>query len=393
MAFNFDILIDRSATNSIKWKLFGPDVLPLWVADMDFAAPEPVQNALQRAVEHGVYGYEFPSRELCETVAARMERLYAWQVPPEAVIATPGVIAGFNAAARAVCAPGEGLLVQPPVYPPFLGVNANHGLVRQEAGLRCETQGSRMHYEIDWDVLEGAVDGGGARTAMFLLCSPHNPTGKVFSNPDLARMADLCARNGIVVCSDEIHAELLLGTARHIPLAALKAAPAPRTVTLIAPSKTFNVPGLFCAFAIVPDEELRDRYKKAVEQLAMHVNNFGLVAAQAAYSGECDDWLAALRSYLTANRDLLVTTIESEFHGVKVTVPDGTYLAWLDCNDLVRSGRIEGSAHKFFLHRAKVALNEGADFGPGGEGFVRLNFGCPRRTLTEALEKMKAALQ
>jgi cystathionine beta-lyase len=146
MAFNFDTHIDRSATNSIKWKLFGPDVLPLWVADMDFAAPEPVQNALRRAVEHGIYGYEFPSRELCETVAARMERLYGWQVSPEAVIATPGVIAGFNAAARAVGAPGEGILVQPPVYPPFLGVHANHGLVRQEAGLRCETQGSRMHY-------------------------------------------------------------------------------------------------------------------------------------------------------------------------------------------------------------------------------------------------------
>ena len=388
----FDTVINRRSTNSIKWKLYSEDVLPLWVADMDFAAPEPVQAALRHAVKHGIFGYEIPSRELHETVAARMHKLFGWQVSPEMVVATPGVIAGFNAAAHTLCTAGQGILVQTPVYPPFLSVHQNAALVRQDAPLSISVEGATLRYQVDFDGFERAVNSGGAQTAMFLLCNPHNPTGQVYSRHDLARLAEICQRNNIFICSDEIHSELLLGGSQHIPLALISPEIADRTITLIAPSKTFNVAGLHCAFAILPNQELLNRYKQTMEKLAMHVNSLGLVAAQAAFSGACDDWLEALRVYLTGNRDFLVEYVKRELNGIRVTVPQATTLAWLDCNELVSTGRIIGTPHEFFLKQAKVALNEGRDFGFGGEGFVRLNFGCPRRTLEDALGRMKAAL-
>jgi len=400
MPYDFSRVLDRRGTNSAKWKFYGPDILPLWVADMDFPAPEPVQEALRRAVEHGIFGYEFPTKELRETIAARMNRLYGWQISPEMVIAIPGVIAGFNAAARTVCTAGQGILVQPPVYPPFLSVHDNCALVRQDAPLMMTAEDASMRYGVDFDVFERAVNSGGAQTGMFLLCNPHNPTGQVYSRDDLVRMAEICLRNNIFICSDEIHSELLLGSLstsaqgaiQHIPVASLDPEIADRTITLIAPSKTFNVAGLCCAFAIIPNPDLLRRYKRTAEQMAMDVSSLGMVAAQAAFSGACDDWLRALRVYLTGNRDFLVEYVKREFNGIRITVPDATYLAWLDCNELVRSGRINGTPHEFFLKQAKVALNEGKEFGIGGEGFVRLNFGCPRKTLEDALERMKAAL-
>jgi cystathionine beta-lyase len=389
---NFDTVIDRRSTNSLKWKRYGEDVLPLWVADMDFAAPEPVQEALRHAVEHGIFGYEFPTKKLCETVAARLDKLYGWQVSADMVVATPGVVAGFAAAARAVCTTGQGILVQPPVYPPFLSVHKGSELVCQEAPLNMTAEGAILQYAVDFEVFERAVNSGGAKTDMFLLCNPHNPTGQIYSRQDLLRMGEVCMKNETIICSDEIHSELLLGGAKHIPLATLSPEMADRTITLIAPSKTFNVAGLFCGFAIIPNQELLERYKRTIEQMVMHVNSFGLVAAQAAFSGACDDWLRDLRTYLGENQDFLVEYVKHEFNGIRFTVPQATYLAWLDCNVLVRSGRMDGTPQEFFLKQAKVALNEGKEFGSGGEGFVRLNFGCPRKTLEEALERMKSAL-
>jgi cystathionine beta-lyase len=223
---------------------------------------------------------------------------------------------------------------------------------------------------------------------MFLLCNPHNPSGRVFSRADLARMAELCLENGTVICSDEIHSELLFGGAQHIPLASLSPEIADRTITLVAPSKTFNVAGLYCAFAIIPNPDILARYKKTTERMTMHLNSLGLIAAQAACSGACDGWLADLLRYLEANRDFLIDFVQREFKGIRITIPEATYLAWLDCRPM----NLLPSAHKFFLERAKVALNDGAEFGPGGEGFVRLNFGCPRTTLEEALRRMKQAI-
>ena len=392
MSFDFDRVIDRRGTNSAKWSLHGAEVLPLWVADMDFLSPAPVQAALRRAVEHGIFGYEFPTREIRETVADRMKKLYQWRVLPEMVLAVPGVIAGFTAAARTACKVGQGVVIQPPVYPPFLSVHINNALVRQDAPLRMIADDSTLCYEMDVDVFERAVNSENIKTGMFLLCHPHNPTGKVYSPTDLTRMAATCVRNRMVICSDEIHGELLLGGSKHIPFATLTPEIQDLTITLLAPSKTFNMPGLYCAFVIITNPDLRAHYKTTIEQMAMHVSSLGLVAAQAAFSGECEDWLAALRIYLTGNRDFLVEYVKQEMKGIKVTVPEATYLAWLDCNELVRSGRINGTPQDHFLKQAKVCLSEGREFGPGGEGFVRLNFGCPRKTLEDALVRMKSSL-
>jgi cystathionine beta-lyase len=393
MPYDFDSVIERRDTNCIKWRQYPQDVLPLWVADMDFAAPEPIRKALQCTLDHGVFGYESPTRELSETVAARMQSLYGWQVAPEAVVATPGVVAGFTAAAHTLCATGQAILVQPPVYPPFLKVHEAGGWIRQDAALVPETSGSTLRYRLDLDVFQKAFHSGGAQTGMFLLCNPHNPTGQVYTRDELARMADICLKNDVSICSDEIHSEILLGGANHIPIAALYPEIANRTITLVAPSKTFNVPGLFCGFAIIPNPDLLARYKRTVERMAMHVSSPGLVAAQVAFSGECDEWLEALRGYLTGNRDFLVASIRDEFSGIRTTIPAATYLAWLDCTGLAASPKMAGTPHEFFLKQAKVALNEGRDFGPGGEGFVRLNFGCPRATLVKALESMLTALR
>lgn len=392
MSYNFDSIIDRRASNSIKWTQYPDGVLPLWVADMDFLTPQPILDALGGALAHGVLGYELPSIRLKTSVAARMERLYGWQIDPEMVVATPGIVSGFNAAARAICAPGEGILMQPPVYFPFLKVHANLGLDRRFAPLARRSDGQVIRYEIDFDTFERDIVSGEPHTRLFLLCNPHNPTGNAFSKAELSRLAEVCLRHGLLICADEIHSELLLDGTQHIPIAALSPEIAEKTITLVAPSKTFNTAGLFCGFAIIPNPVLRERYQKAVEQMTLHVNSLGQVAALAAFSGDCDDWLAEVLVYLTANRDFVLKFVREYLPDMQLTVPVATFMTWLDCNQLLESGRIKGSPSEFFISEAKVALSDGLQFGPGGEGFVRLNFACPRSILEEALTNMQAAL-
>lgn len=383
----FDQIINRRNTDNTKWDLYGPDILPMWVADMDFLAPPAVREALRAKVEHGVFGYQFPQSDWFDFVCERLERLYGWRTSPEMVVAVPGVIAGFNAAARAVCEPGSGLLMQPPVYPPFLHVPENVGLQRQCAPLRLAEapNGSILRYTIDFDAFEAAIT---PDTRLFLFCHPHNPTGQTFTPAELQRLAGICLRHNVIICSDEIHSELLLGGATHTPLATLSPEIEQRTITLISASKTFNLAALFTGFAVIPNAELRQQYRQTVEKLVLHPNGFGLTAAKAAYT-QCDDWLRELRVYLTANRDTLVAYVREHLPGIRTTVPDATYLAWLDCRAL----DLQPDPFRFFLEHAKVALNDGATFGPGGEGFVRLNFGCPRATLLEGLERMKRAIE
>jgi cystathionine beta-lyase len=321
-----------------------------------------------------------------------MDRLYGWKIDPEMVVATPGIVSGFNAAARAVCTSGEGILMQPPVYFPFLSVHENIGLTRQLAPLVKVTDGNILRYEIDFELFEAAIGSGDARTRMFLLCNPHNPTGNALTREQLSRLAEICLDRDIILCSDEIHSELLLGGTKHIPIATLSPEIAANTITLVAPSKTFNTAGLFCGFAIIPNPEIRERYQKAVQQMTLHVNSLGQVAAQAAFSGACDDWLEELRVYLTANRDFVTDFVQENIPGMRVTLPEATFMNLLDCNQLLESGKMAGSPFDFFLKEAKVAFSDGAQFGPGGEGTVRLNFGCPRSLLEQALLRTKASI-
>ena len=392
MEYKFDTIIDRRSTNSIKWNKYPDDVLPLWVADMDFAAPQPILDAIQKKLSQGALGYERASQALLETVAARMDKLYGWKVDAEMVVAVPGIVSGFNAAARAVCAPGEGVLMQPPVYFPFLRVPGNLELTRQYAPLVRAADGEVVRYEIDFEAFEVAIGSEDARTGMFLFCNPHNPTGNAFAKEDLSHLAEICLRNDVVICSDEIHSELLLGDTQHTPMATLSPEIAEQTITLVSASKTFNIAGLFCGFAVIPNPELRAHFQKAVEGMTLHVNSLGQVATGEAFSGSCDDWLNEALAYLTANRDFVVEYFQENLPDIRTTIPDATFLIWLDCNPLLESGAITGNPHEFFLNEAKVALNNGAEFGPGGEGFVRLNFACPRSTLEEALERIRYSL-
>lgn len=381
MTYDFDRIIDRRATESIKWQLYGEDVLPMWVADMDFAAPEPVIAALRARVEHGVFGYEAHPPALVEAIVARLQRLYGWTVAPEAIVFLPGVVTAFNLAAQAFLAPGDGLLFQTPVYPPFLGTAGTANAATHSMELTCDSAG---RYSVDYDLFARAITD---RTRMFLLCNPHNPVGRVFREDELTRMAELCLRHNLIICSDEIHCDLIFNGYRHIPIAALAPEIAARTITLMAPSKTFNIAGLHCSFAVIPDAELRQRYLAARRGIVDSVNVLGYTAALAAYQ-EGQPWLEALLRYLEANRDFVVAFVREHLPGVTVASPEGMYLAWLDC----RAAGIPGNAHAFFLKEARVAVNDGATFGPGGEGFVRLNFGCPRVLLSEGLERMRAAL-
>jgi cystathionine beta-lyase len=381
MTWNFDRIIDRRASESAKWHAYAPDVLPMWVADMDFRSPEPVIQALHQRVEHGIFGYPCDCQELTDVIVARLARLYDWRVEPEAVVLLPGVVTGFNLATHAVTEPGDGILLQTPVYYPMLRVPGNTHCTLDQMELTRRPDGQ---YEIDFDAFEAAITD---RTRIFLLCNPHNPVGRVFRRDELERMAEICLRHNVILCSDEIHCDLVFSGHRHIPIATLSPEVEARTITLMAPSKTYNIAGLHCSVAIISNGELRKQFNAARRGLVPGVTLLAQVAALAAYR-DGQPWLDAVMAYLEANRDYLLDQVNDTLPGITMHKPEGTYLAWLDC----REAGIPGNPQEFFVKEAKVAFSDGAPFGPGGEGFLRLNFGCPRATLEQALTQMRAAL-
>ena len=381
MTYDFDECIDIRHADSAKWKYYDEDVLPLWVADMDFRSPNPVIRALHERVEHGVFGYGWDPRELREVIVDRLQRLYDWQVSPEALVFFPGVVTAFNLVCHAFGSRGDGVLLQTPVYSPMLYAPAGAGLTNDEMELTRRAGG---RYEIDFDLFEQAISD---RTRIFILCNPHNPVGRVFRREELAQMADICLGRNILICSDEIHCDLVFEGSQHLPIATLAPEVADQTITLMAPSKTFNVPGLKCSLAIVENPELRKTLKETHTGLVHGINVLGSAAALAAYR-DGQQWLDEVLAYLEANLDLLEDYVEAHLPGISMSRPEGTYLAWLSC----QKAGIPGNPHEFFLKEARVAMNDGARYGQGGEGFVRLNFACPRWRLTEALDRMKEAL-
>lgn len=381
MPYNFDQIPNRrSPLVAIKWVKYPKDVLPLWVADMDFVAPPSIQRALQAHVEYGDLGYQIPSQALAETIVARMEKLYNWKITSEMIVPIPGVNSGYNVATRTFCTSRRGYLIQTPVYNEFHHTRKKTGMPQIEARLEKKVSGNRISYEVDFD----AFARGAQKGNLFLLCNPHNPVGKIFSRSELKRMAKLCLLNDVLIVSDEIHSELLLDGNTFQPIASLGREIANRTITLISASKAFNVPGLFCAFAIIPNEQIRKEYREMVFKMGYHLSSPGMVAARVAYSGQCDAWLKTLRKYLTGNRDFLVDYVTKYMPGIRITIPSATYLVWLDCADL----KLKPSPYEFFLKEAKVALSDGGKFGEEGREFVRLNFGTSRRVLKQALDRM-----
>jgi cystathionine beta-lyase len=377
----FDEPIDRRASDSLKWNRYPPDVLPMWIADMDFRAPEPIMASLERRVAHGVFGYSDRAAELGSAIAEHISGRWGWQVSPDAVVPLPGVISGFNVAARMVAAPWAGILLPTPVYPPMLRVHSNLGMRLDPCRLRREADG---RYAMDVDLLRAASRD---TTRLLLLCNPQNPTGRVFAQQELDSAAELCLRYDLLICSDEIHGDLVYPGSRHIPIASLAPEVARRTITLVAPSKAYNVPGLACAAAVICDPSLRRRFLAAAMDLVPDVNLLGLAAGAAAYRHGAD-WLAACLSYLERNRDILTAFVRAHLPGMSVYPAEGTYLAWLDC----RSLNLAEGPYRFFLRYARVALGDGEAFGEDGAGFVRLNFACRRGLLVKALESIRAAL-
>ncbi|HEV7263424.1 MAG TPA: PatB family C-S lyase [Falsiroseomonas sp.] len=375
---DFDTPIERRASGCAKWTRFGPEVLPMWVADMDFAVAEPILAAMRARLDHPVLGYGIAQAGLKARIVAWLAAQYGWQVPEEAIVPMPGVVPGFNLALRATCAPGAGVVVQTPVYPPMLKAPANWALRRLDAPLTAAG-------EVDMAALRDAL--GQVRGGAFLLCNPHNPTGRVFRRAELEAMAQACLSAGAAIISDEIHCDLLFDGRRHIPVASLAPEVAAQTITLMSAGKTWNIAGLNACWAVVPDAALRARFAHAIAGVADHVNILGLVATEAALA-EGEPWRQAVLAYLQDNRDWLGQAVAERLPGIAMHQPEGTYLAWLDCRGSAAAADPQG----FFLERAKVGLNAGPDFGPPGAGFVRFNFGCPRATLEEGIGRMAAAL-
>ncbi len=323
MAFQFDTLFDRRPTDSLKWNRYPADVLPLWVADMDFAAPSAVTEALRARVDHPIYGYGANLPGLVEAIQAHLQQHFNWNVPEEAIVYVPGVIVGFNIAAQMLASPGGSLVFQTPAYPPFFKVAENAGLRQVEVDLVLDEAGI---YRVDWERFEAAI---ADNCSMFLLCNPHNPVGRVYEADELLRMAEICRRYNVPICSDEIHADLVYSGHRHIPIAALSPEIARNSITLMAPSKTFNIPGLGFSFAIIPDPEMRNKVETARRGLVGWPNLLGMHAARAAYT-DGQEWLAELLVYLEGNRYALVDYVKTYLPEARITVPEGTYLAWLD---------------------------------------------------------------
>lgn len=372
---------DRRPTESVKWGIYGGDVLPMWVADMDFVSPKPVQDALAKRVEHGVFGYPLVPQELKQVIVERMLQRYQWKIETEDLMFIPGVVPGFNLVCQAFTKPGESIIMQTPVYPPFLCAPDN----ARARGIHVDlVQGADGEYSIDFDAFERAVE---ADTRVFIMSNPHNPVGRVFRKDELEKLAEICLKHQVIICADEIHSDLVFGGHPHFPIAALDPEVSRNTVTLIAPSKTFNIAGLECSILICTDPEKREVLEKARRGLLGHINVMGLAAGLAAYR-DGQPWLDELLVTLEGNRDFLIRYINEKIPEIKIGKPEGTYLAWLDCRNL----DLPQDPYHFFLENAHVAMNDGKEFGKAGEGFLRLNFGCPRFMLEEALSRMAVAL-
>lgn len=375
---DFEALVDRRDSGSVKWDRYaGTDILPMWVADMDFPAPPAVLTALRRHLDHGVLGYTHPRPTLVDAVVGHLEREYRWAVDPDWIVWLPGLVTGLNVACRAV---DGAVATATPVYPPFLSAPRLMGRALTTVPLLCRDR----RWQWDWPALDAAL---GGQTRLFLLCHPHNPVGRAWDEAELLRLAELAERHDLVVCSDEIHCGLLLDPERrHRPFAALPAA-ARRTITLMAPSKTFNIPGLGCAWAVIADPVLRQAFRRAMDGIVPHVNALGLVACEAALRGG-GDWRAALLATLRRNRERLVAAIAG-WPGFSCAGIEATYLAWID-------GRDSGIADlPGFFEAAGVGVSAGRDFGVDNRyaGYVRLNFGCPPTLLDQAVTRIEAALE
>lgn len=398
--YNFDQELERRGTNSLKWEYFlesdaagrrlptdaafGEDrMLPMWVADMDFPAPQPVVEAVLRRAAHPIYGYAMPDPDYYAAVSDWMRRRHGWTVDPDWIVVSPGVVPALYMLVRAFCRPGDKVLIQPPVYPPFFSAVVHNDAV--VAANPLVNDGGR--YRMDFADLEAKLADPAVKLA--ILCSPHNPVGRVWTAEELRRFGELCLAHGVVVVADEIHCDLTLPGHRFMPFASLGDDLAQHTVVCTAPSKTFNLAGLKTANLIVPNPELRQQVVHAYVRTGFFgANPIGLAAARAAYT-EGEAWLDQVLAYLDGNRRALEAFVAERLPQIRVTPLEGTYLAWLDCRGL---GLDPAALKRLWVEAARVYPEMGTSFGAEGAGFVRLNIACPRPLLLEALARLEAAV-
>ncbi|MEK4513463.1 MalY/PatB family protein [Paenibacillus sp. FSL K6-2524] len=392
MKYNFDHVIARENTNSLKWdrtvltKRLGFDadgILPLWVADMDFRAPQPVIDALIKRAEHGIFGYTSPLDDYYAALTWWQKSRHDWDIQKEWVTMMPGIVPAFNFFIRALTDEGDKIIIQEPVYPPFRStIETNNRIVANNPLKLVDDK-----YVMDYDQLEQLAKD--PQTKMLILCSPHNPMGIVWSSDELRKLGEICNANNVVVVADEIHNDLILPGNSHLTYALLGEEFANNSIICTAPSKTFNLAGLQISNIIIPNRVIREKVDKELKKSSiMEPNAFGIVATTAAYSEEGANWLNQLLVYLESNAQFIHEFVNHRMPNVKYTKPQGTYLAWLDFKDTNISEELEHKISK----EAKVLLNSGAMFGSEGKGYMRVNFACPRSVLAEALERISKLL-
>ena len=379
--FDFETVIDRLGTGSSKWSRYASDVTPMWVADMDFSPDPGIISAIRERLDHPMLGYGIPTDDLRGTIVNAMLRDYGWSIEPEALVFLPGVEPGFNMALRAFLSPGDGVVLETPVYKPLLDAPGFWQLRRLDVPLQPDGQGR-------WRPDPAQLERAAARAKSLLLCNPQNPTGRVMTRHEIEGLADTCLRNNLIVISDEIHCGLTLDSREHVPIASLSPEIGKRTITLMAASKIWNIAGLKAAFAIVPDAEMRAKFAAARSGLVDSVNILGLAAMKYAYANG-EQWRKAVVRQLAKNRDTLQSVFMQAMPEACMYPAEGSFLGWADF------GRYDlpTAPQKFFIENARVALSDGAEFGAGYENWVRINFGCPPAILLDCLDRMAMAIR
>jgi cysteine-S-conjugate beta-lyase len=384
--YSFDTQVNRYGSHCVKYDRiqqdFGAsDIIPLWVADMDFSTPDFIMDALRKRCEHEVLGYPIVQDGWYTSIQNWLKKRYGWTVNSREMGFVPGIVAGIAFTIQCFTKPGDKVLIQTPVYPPFIHIPQKNGreLVINELLYK------EGRLEIDFDDFEAKAASG---CKLFILCSPHNPGGRVWTKGELIRMTEICKRHGILIVSDEIHADLTLPGNVHTPLATLSPAETANVITLMAPSKTFNIPGLGSSFYVIQNPNLRKIFVHFLNAAELSNGNiFAYIAPQAAYENG-EDWLRQLSSYLQENVDYVDSFLKQYIPPIKACIPQASFLVWLDCREL---GLSPEDLHQFFIRKAKLGLNPGYSFGAGGEGFMRLNIGCSRETLCLAMSQLKTA--
>jgi cystathionine beta-lyase len=386
MKFDFESIHERLGTDSQKWQKYaGRDIIPLWIADMDFQAPPRVIEALHKRIDHGIFGYAKPTASTTEAIVSAMKKNYDWKIDPSWIVWLPGLVCGLNVMASAFAAETEEVLSLTPVYPPFTTAPKYQNRVAVNVPLKLQNPGPEGRWTIDWIALEKAIT---PKTKVFYFCSPHNPIAQVWNKSELTDLVSFCAKHNLVLCSDDIHCDLILNpNQKHLPVASLSQEAADLTVTFMAPSKTYNIPGLATAYAIIPNVTLRTTFIKACAGIVAEVTALGYTACETAYR-EGESWRLEMLEILRKNRETLVTFIRDEIPKIHIEAPiEATYLAWLNIENL----KLENPIAYFESHG--IGLSDGAPFGEAPGKHVRLNFGCPEKTLIKALNRLKLAVE